>query len=103
MDTQNLYQQASLKTADNLRSIAQSQMLRDLSSLSLPEIDATVDLVSRVVPAGNVPGAILSGLARLSERKPPAHIVKRDVNLLFKGVERALGKAIYGTFFAGPA
>lgn len=102
MDKQNLYQEASLKTADNLRSIAQSQMLRDLSSLSLPEIDATVDLVSRVVPAGNVPGAILSGLARLSDRKPPANIVKRDVNLLFKGVERALGSAV-STFFAGPA
>lgn len=100
---QQHYTAASLKTADNLRSIAQSQMLRDLSALTLPEIDATVELVSRVVPAGNVPGVILNGLARLAGRKPPPNVVKRDINLLFKGVEQTLDKAVYGAFFAGPA
>ena len=100
MDT---YQEASVKTADNLRTIAQSMMVQQLSHLSLPEIEGMVDAVARVAPAGNVPGVILNGLARLSGRRPPANIIKRDVNLLFKGIESALDTAVYGTFFAGPA
>jgi hypothetical protein len=103
MDTHRRYAKASFKTADNLRTIAHSVMLRDLSRLSLPEIDTAVDLVARMIPAGNVPGIILSGLARLSERRPSLKTVKRDINLLFQGVEQALDKAVYGAFFAGPA
>lgn len=103
MDSLQQFQQASIKTADNLRSVAHSPAVRELSHLSLPEIDAAVDVVSRLVPAGNVPGVILNGLVRLSGRRPPAGIVKRDINLLFKGVESALDKAVYGAFFAGPA
>jgi hypothetical protein len=103
MDSQTLYNQASLKTADNLKSIAESKLLRDISSLTLPEIEAAVNLVSQVVPAGNVPAVILSGLARLTGRKPPAKIISRDINLLFKGVDQALDRAVYGAFFAGPA
>lgn len=39
------YTAASLKTADNLKTIAQSQLLRDRSRLSLPEIEAATDLI----------------------------------------------------------
>jgi len=46
---------------------------------------------------------ILSGLARLSERRPPPKMVRRDLNLLFKGVEQTLDKAVFTAFFAGPA
>jgi hypothetical protein len=77
--------------------------MRELSRLSLPEIDAITDLVGQIVPAGNVPGVIVSGLARLPGRRPPSNVVKRDVNLLFRGVEQVLDKAAYGAFFAGPA
>ena len=45
--------------------------VQELSRLSLPEIDAIVGLVAQVIPAGNVPGVILRGLARLSGRRPP--------------------------------
>ncbi|MCI0396373.1 MAG: hypothetical protein L0332_24600 [Chloroflexi bacterium] len=103
MEANQQYAQASIKTADNLRTIAQSAMIRDLSRLSLPEVESVVDAVSRVVPAGNVPGVILNGLARLPGRRAPANVVKRDINLLFKGVETALDKAVYNAFFAGPA
>jgi hypothetical protein len=103
VDIPRQYVEASIKTADNLRTIARSAAVRDLSRLSLPEIDAVVDLVARVIPAGNVPGVILSGLARLAGRRPPLKTVKSDINLLFKGVEQVLDKAIYGAFFAGPA
>lgn len=97
------YKEVSMKTADDLRTIAHSLQLQDLSQLSLPEIDAAVDAVARMVPAGNVPGVILNGLARLPQRHTPSKTAKRDVNLLFKGVEKALDKAVYGAFFAGPA
>ena len=97
------YREATLRTADNLRRIAQSQSFRELSRLSLPEIETAANLVAQIVPAGNVLGAILSGLARLPERRPPPQIIKRDIQLLFKGVEHVLDHAIYGAFFAGPA
>lgn len=94
----DLYRRASQKTAENLESVA-----KQVSHLTLPEIDATVDLVSRIVPAGNVPGVILNGLARLSGRRPPRNILRRDVKLLFDGVEQILDKAVFGAVFAGPA
>lgn len=97
------YTRATNKTALKLRTIAHSILIRDASHLSLPEIDSAVDLISRVVPAGNVPALILNGLARLPGRRPPSTTVRRDINLLFKGVESALDRAIYGAFFAGPA
>jgi hypothetical protein len=80
-----------------------STTIRKLTPLSLPQVDAAVDLIAQMVPAGNVPGIILSGLARLPGRRPPPNIIKRDVNLLFRGVEQALDKAVYGAVFAGPA
>jgi len=56
-----------------------------------------------MIPAGNVPGMILSGLARLPGKKPPTKKMQQDINALFKGVEQLLGHAAYGTLFAGPA
>ncbi len=103
MNGEDEYINASKRTAFNLRTIAHSILVRDASRLSLPEIDSVVELISKVVPAGNVPALILNGLARLPDRRPPPSAVKRDINLLFKGVEAALDRAIYGTFFAGPA
>lgn len=103
MSTDKNYIEASLKTGSDLRTIAHASLGRDLTRLSLPEIDTIVDLVAQVVPAGNVPGVILSGLARLPGRRPARSTVKRDIHLLFKGVEQTLDKAVYGAFFAGPA
>ena len=100
---QQKFAEASLKTGNNLRAIAHSGQVRELSHLSLLEIDEMIDVVAQSAPAGNVPGLILNGLARLAGRRPPANIVKRDVNLLFKGVESALDKAAIGALFAGPA
>ncbi len=100
---QENYQAASLKTADNLRTIAQSQLIRDVSRLSLPQVESVVGLVAQIIPAGNIPGAVLSGLARLPERRPPPQLVTRDIQLLFKGIEQVLDKAVYGAVFAGPA
>jgi hypothetical protein len=98
------YIQATVVTGKDLRTIAYSDSVRRFSSLSLPEIDALVDLIAQVAPAGNVPGVILNGLVRLPQRQLPPATVKRDIRLLFRGVEQALkDKAVYGAFFAGPA
>jgi hypothetical protein len=103
MNSNEQLNELTIRTADNLRTVARSALLQDVSRLSLPEIDAVVEAVARVIPAGNVPGVILNGLARLPGRRPPDEVVRRDINLLFKGVAGALDKAVYGTFFAGPA
>lgn len=95
---------ATQTTLHTLRKIAHSRKVHEVSSLSLPEIDKLVAAIASRTPAGNVPAVILNGLLRLPNRKPPAATVRRDLHLLFKGVEQALlDKAVYGTFFAGPA
>jgi hypothetical protein len=103
MDERERYTQLSIQTAQDLRTIARSLSVEELSSLTLPEVDRVVDLVARMVPAGNVPGVILNGLARLKGRKVPAQRIRDDIDMLFNGVEQMLDKAIYGAFFAGPA
>lgn len=103
MDTQQRYADASLKTAHELSVIARSSLISELSRLTLPEIDAAVDLVARLVPAGNVPGMILSGLANLAGRRPPLETVRRDIGLLFQGIEQMVDRSVFGAFFAGPA
>ncbi|HNK63350.1 MAG TPA: hypothetical protein PKL78_14385 [Anaerolineales bacterium] len=97
------YQQASQLTANDLRTVAKTISAHQLSRLSLPEVEAVVQLVSKVIPAGNVPGMILSGLARLPGRRIPSQKLHQDVNALFSGVEQILDKAAFGAFFAGPA
>jgi hypothetical protein len=103
MDIQQRYVEASLKTAHELGVIARSSLISELSRLTLPEIDAAVELVARLVPAGNVPGMILGGLANLAGRRPPLETVRRDIGLLFQGIEQMVDQAVYGAFFAGPA
>lgn len=93
----------SVKTADNLKSVAQSLVEQDLSFLSLPEVDELSEIVGRVLPAGNIPSLIVSGLARLPGRKTPPDVIQRDIDVLFSGINQMLDKAVYSTFFAGPA
>ncbi len=97
------YQQASIMTADNLRTIAETLSVQKLSRLTLPEVQAVVNLIAQVVPAGNVPGMILSGLARLPGRNPTPEKAQQDIQALFRGVEQLLDQAVYGAVFAGPA
>jgi hypothetical protein len=97
------YAKASVATAASLKTIAQALLAEDLTPLSLPEVEQTADMVAKIVPAGNVSGMILNGLARLTARRPSPQMVKRDVGLLFKGVEQILDQAVYGALFAGPA
>jgi hypothetical protein len=103
MDVQSDYRAASVKTASSLKAVASTEALRKISRLTLPEIEAVSDLIAQIVPAGNVPGMILTNLALLAGRHIPAATARRDVDLLFKGVEQMLDRAVYTAFFAGPA
>ena len=91
------YDQASITTASMLRIAASTDMVRDLSRLSLPEVEAVVQAVSKVIPARNVPGVILNGLTHLPERQRPPAVVQRDLHLLCTGLELFMDKAVYGT------
>jgi hypothetical protein len=97
------YQEATIRTANDLISMASTLELAELSSLELPEIENLVQDVARVAPAGNVPGIILSGLANLQGRHIERHESRKHIGALFRGVRQSLDRAIYTTFFAGPA
>ncbi|GAB4504836.1 MAG: hypothetical protein Fur0043_18300 [Anaerolineales bacterium] len=103
MEVPAAWQKISTHTAQSLRSVAYSVASQELAKLSLPELDAVVDLIARVIPAGNVPGMILSGLARLPDKTPSPQQVRQDIRALFKGVDQLMQRAVYGAFFAGPA
>ncbi len=99
----SLYDASISSTANSLRAVIQTQPADELSQLTLPEIDRIVELVARILPAGNVPAVILNGLLRLPDRHMPLRTVKRDLGLLFKSLDKLYDQAIYGAFFAGPA
>lgn len=103
MPNKRSIQQASEFTEKDLVTIAKKISSQQLTRLTLPEVEAVVQLISKNVPAGNVPGMILSGLSRLPGRRIPLQKLKQDVNALFSGVEQILDQAVYGAFFAGPA
>lgn len=100
---QQKIEQATIATASDLRTIAASISKEKISELSLPEVDAVVDVVAKMIPAGNVPGLIASGLARLGNNDPSQKDVKRDINMLFRGVNHMFDHAVFNVFFAGPA
>lgn len=102
-DAARTYQRATFQTAGDLMDVATTLELEDMSQLSLPEIKAITEEIARVVPAGNVPGFILSGLARMQGRTVEASQSHKYVDLLYRGVQQTLNTAIFGTFFAGPA
>jgi hypothetical protein len=95
--------EATIRTAGDLRTIATTMQLHELSELELPEIERITQEIARVVPAGNVPGLILNSLSRFEGRNVTQEDSEKYVGLLFKGVKVALDKALYTAFFAGPA
>ena len=88
MDINQEYRAATLKTVKNLRTIAASPVIQEASRLSLLEIEAVSEQIAQIVPAGNVPGVILSGLAHLSGSAIPRKSLKRDIDLLWLGTRR---------------
>jgi len=97
------YERATTETAEKLQKVARNLASRRLTRLSLPELDHVVDLVSKIVPAGNVPGMILSGLTRISGNQIQPQKARRDINILYREASLFFERAKYGAVFAGPA
>lgn len=76
--------------------------LRKLTQLTLPEIRKIRQEVAEVLPAGNLPAMILSGLTQLKGRKLKAERVRQDVSALMRGLN-LLPQGLFSLFVAGPA
>lgn len=101
--TTSKFEQATIETATDLKSIAQSPPVRDLSRLSLPEIEAVVEATSQIIPAGNIPGMILSGLTRLSGQRLPQQTVQKHITALFSGLDFLFDQAASSAILVAPA
>lgn len=99
-DMEQLQRMTMATGQDLMQTIAQN---KDLSMMSLPEMAEVAEIVSRVIPAGNVPGLIASGLMRLEGNAPPQKDIKRDLGMIFRGMNQMFDKAVYGGVFAMPA
>ncbi|HNT74583.1 MAG TPA: hypothetical protein PKH77_06155 [Anaerolineae bacterium] len=78
------------------------ETLRKLTQLTLPEIRKIRQEVAEVLPAGNLPAMILSGLTQLKGRKLKAERVRQDVSALMRGLN-LLPQGLFSLFVAGPA
>jgi hypothetical protein len=76
--------------------------IRQLTRLSLPEIQAVQQEIANVFPAGNLPAFVLSGLLKLKERRLNPERVSQDVTALLRGAS-LIPEGLYGVFVAGPA
>jgi hypothetical protein len=76
--------------------------IRQLTRLTLPEIQAVKQEVAQVLPAGNLPAFVLSGLLKLKGRRITPDQVSQDVAALMRGVS-LIPHGLYGAFIAGPA
>lgn len=103
MEVRKSYADASERTVDELRTIAHSLDMRDLSELTLPQIEEMAELVGRVSPAGDVSGVIRQGLARIPIYREPTADEDPESKPYLRSMGRVLDKAIFGTFFVGPA
>lgn len=79
-----------------------SETLSRLSALTLPEVEQLKHEIANILPAGNLPGLILSGLANLKERRISRKRAHDDINTLFQGAN-LLPQGLYSLLIAGPA
>ncbi len=91
-------QQATLSALGRIDSATLSR----LSQLTLPEVHALQEEIARVLPVGNLPAFILSGLITLKGRQVRPEQAREDVHALMQGM-RLLPQGLYGLFIAGPA
>jgi len=87
----------------DLKQILNAVSAVDQIELSESEIEGIVNQLSRVMPAGDIPGVITSGLARLRERHILSESADSDVNWISGKLKPILDRATYLGVFAGPA
>ncbi len=80
----------------------EAQTLVELSQLTLPEIQEIQQEIAQILPAGNLPAFILSGLLQFKGRRITPERVQQDLNALLRGIG-LLPQGLYSVFVAGPA
>jgi hypothetical protein len=70
--------------------------------LTLPEIQGVKEEVAQILPAGNLPAFVLSGLLKLKGRRVNPDQVNQDIAALMRGVN-LIPQGLYGAAIAGPA
>jgi hypothetical protein len=103
MTTPSNYERATKETAENLHKVTRDLAQKRLTKLTLPELDSVVELVSKIVPAGNVPGLLLSSLARIKGNRIQPEKARQDINILFREAQLIYEQAKYEAIFATPA
>ncbi|MDX1524432.1 MAG: hypothetical protein R3264_22570, partial [Anaerolineae bacterium] len=102
-----LHRVAASATLASLNRAVSPAELTQLSNRPLAEVEAFQQEIANVVPAGNVVGLVLSGLARLRGRSLPEDRAKSDMSALLRGLEtlprQLFSSTLYSTFVAGPA
>jgi hypothetical protein len=76
--------------------------IRQLTRLTLPEIRSVKEEVARILPAGNLPAFVLSGLLKLKGRRVSPDQVNQDIVALMRGMS-LIPQGLYGAAIAGPA
>lgn len=100
-------QKAIKSTLASMENVISTSQLTYLSNRSIAEVEALQEEVSAVIPAGNIVGLIMGGLARLRDRTLPRSKAESDVSALMRALDmlphNILPKTVYGTLFVGPA
>jgi len=103
----SVQQKAAAATIASMNDVISPAELTCFSNKSITEVEALQEEVAAVIPAGNIVGLVMGGLARLRGRKLPANHAKSDVSALLRGVDllprNILPRTVYGTLFVGPA
>lgn len=98
-------QQATQMTATNIRKLMAdtANHKSSPSHISVPEREELIELVSQILPAGNVVGFVLSGIMHLKDRAVSPAEGRTHLSSLFKGLAIMRNNAFYRMMFAGPA
>lgn len=100
-DPQAALMQARQKTLTALAQVDEEKLLQ-LTQLTLPQIHEIQEEIARMLPAGNLPALILSGLTQIKGRKISTEHVTRDLHTLFQGLE-LLPQGLFGVLIGGPS
>jgi len=106
-DSQPSAEQSQALKASRRATLASLQQIddstiRQLTLLTLPEIQGVKQEVAQVLPAGNLPAFVLSGLLKLKGRRVSPNQVNQDIAALMRGVS-LIPQGLYGAVIAGPA
>ncbi|MCB9451842.1 MAG: choline/carnitine O-acyltransferase [Anaerolineaceae bacterium] len=108
-DTTSMDQQAVLEatqmTATSLRKMVTetAHQSDQPSHVSVPEREELIELISQILPAGNVVGFVFNGILNAKGRGTPSSEGRMYFNSLFKGLAIIRNNAFYRMMFLGPA